>query len=103
MRTNKKFYMMYNLIERISYHNQTDDDIELLIKKFIRNRTKYSQLLRILHRETFVDITESDVNFISMGFGWKNGEFWNEILEREDVYDKVTDRYESSRIIPSIN
>lgn len=82
MRTIKKFENMRDLILRLRGRVLHDNDIDLLIKKFVKNKSKYSRLVEILHRPQGTGLTDSDINFITEGFGWKTDEYLNEIKER---------------------
>lgn len=82
MRTTKKFENMQDLVERIRGRVLHDSDIDLLIKKFVKNKSKYSRLVEILHRPQGTGLSDSDINFITEGFGWKTNEYLNKIRER---------------------
>ena len=73
---------MRDLIQRLRDRVLLDDDIDLLIKKFIKNKSKYARLVEILHRPQGTGINDSDVSFITEGFGWNPGEYLSEIRER---------------------
>lgn len=73
---------MRDLIQRLSDRVLLDDDIDLLIKKFIKNKSKYARLVEILHRPQGTGINDSDISFIIEGFGWKTGEYISEIRKR---------------------
>lgn len=82
MRTIKKFETMQDLIERLRGRVLLDNDIDLLIKKFVKNKSKYSRLVEILHRQQGTGLSDSDINFITEGFGWKTGEYISEVRQR---------------------
>jgi hypothetical protein len=82
MKTTNKFEKMQDLILRLRDRVLLDDDIDLLIKKFVKNKSKYTRLVEILHRPQDIGMSDSDVSFITEGFGWNPGEYLSELRER---------------------